>query len=70
LSDTSKSQEKDKPKQIYHNKEEALKGIPASLQEKCREKKLCIRCENPNHWWEIYNGEIMAMSGRKAAALR
>jgi hypothetical protein len=70
FSNTSKSKEKDEPKRTHHNKEEALKGIPASLQEKRREKKLCLRCGKPNHWWGICNGEIMAMSGRKAAALR
>jgi hypothetical protein len=50
FSDTSKSKDKDEPKQIYYNKEEALKGIPASLQKKCREKKLCLRCRKPNYW--------------------
>jgi hypothetical protein len=42
FSDTSKSKDKDEPKRIYYNKEEALKGIPVSLQQKCREKKLCL----------------------------
>jgi hypothetical protein len=46
-----------------------LKGIPALLQEKHRENNLCLRCGKPNHWWGIGNGEIMAMAGRKAAAL-
>jgi hypothetical protein len=32
FSDTSKSKEKNGPKRIYHNKEKALKGVPASLQ--------------------------------------
>jgi hypothetical protein len=39
FSDTSKSKEMDDPKQMHHNIEEALKGIQAFLQEKCREKK-------------------------------
>jgi hypothetical protein len=39
---TSKSKDKDKPKRMHYNKEEALNSIPASLQEKHREKKLCL----------------------------
>jgi hypothetical protein len=42
FSDTSKSIDKDNPKQMHHNKEEALKGILASLAEKPRETKLCF----------------------------
>jgi hypothetical protein len=48
ISDTSKFKDKDKPKRTHHNKEEALKGIPASLQKKRKEKKLCLRCGKPN----------------------
>jgi hypothetical protein len=70
LSDTSKSSGKDEPKRKYNNKEEALKGISASLQEKGREKKLYLRYGKPDHWWASCNGEIMAMSGRKACTLR
>jgi hypothetical protein len=33
FSDTSKSKEKDETKRMHLNKEEALKGIPVSLQE-------------------------------------
>jgi hypothetical protein len=43
------SNEKDELKQTHHNKEEALKGIWASMQEKRRKKKLCLRCGKPNH---------------------
>jgi hypothetical protein len=69
FSDTSKSNDKNEPKWTHHNKEEALKGILASLQEKCRKKKLCLRCGKPNHWWRICNGEIIASSGKKVATL-
>jgi hypothetical protein len=41
-SNTSKSKDKDKPKRMHHIKEEALKDIPALLQEKRRVKKLCL----------------------------
>jgi hypothetical protein len=40
FSNTSKSKEKDEPKQIHHNKEEALKGVPALLQKTRRENNL------------------------------
>jgi hypothetical protein len=69
FSDTSKSNDKDEPKWTPHNKAEALKGIPALLQKKRREKKLVLRCATPNHWWGISDGEIMAMSGRTVATL-
>jgi hypothetical protein len=49
FSDTSKSKDKDKPKGTPHNKEEALKGILASVEEKWREKKHCLRCGKPNY---------------------
>jgi hypothetical protein len=70
FSDTSKSKDKDEPKRTHHNKEEALKAIPAWLLDKLKEEKLCLRYRKPNHWWRIYNGKIMAMLGRKASALR
>jgi hypothetical protein len=54
---------------MHHNKGEALNGISALLQEKHREKKLCLQCRKPNYWWEICTGKIMAISGRKAATL-
>jgi hypothetical protein len=55
---------------MYHNKEGALKDIPASLQEKQREKILCLRFSTPNHWYGIGNGKIIDMSGRKVATLQ
>jgi hypothetical protein len=70
FSDTSKSKDKDKPQQTHHNNEEALKDIPASLQKKRREKKLYLRYGKPNHWWQVCNSEILAMSSRKTAVLR
>jgi hypothetical protein len=69
ISDTSKSKAKDELKRKHHNKEKALKDILTLLQKECREKKLCLQCRKPNHWWGIYNGQIMAMYGRKAATL-
>jgi hypothetical protein len=48
--DTSKSKDKDEPKQMHHIKEEAMKGILALLQEKCRKEKLYPQCGKPNHW--------------------
>jgi hypothetical protein len=33
---------KDKPKQEYHNMEEALKDVPAYREENRREKILCL----------------------------
>jgi hypothetical protein len=49
FSDTSKYKDRDEPKRMPHNKEEALKGILASLKKKHRETKLCLRCVKPNH---------------------
>jgi hypothetical protein len=69
FSDTSKSKNKDQLKWTDHNKEEALKSISASLQQKGREKKLCLRGRKPNHSGGMCNGEIIALSGRKVAAL-
>jgi hypothetical protein len=48
--DTSKSKDKDEPKRLHHIKEKALKGVPATLQYKHREKRLCLRYGKPNHW--------------------
>jgi hypothetical protein len=42
FSDTSKSNDKDEPKRTPYNKEAALNGIPASLQDNRREKKLSL----------------------------
>jgi hypothetical protein len=43
------SKEKDELMWMHYNKEEALKGVATSLQEKRREKKLCLRYGKPNH---------------------
>jgi N-acetylmuramoyl-L-alanine amidase CwlA len=48
FSNTSNSKDKGEPKRTHYNQEEALKYIPASLQEKRREKKLCLRGGKPN----------------------
>jgi hypothetical protein len=63
--DTSKSKEKDEPTRTHHNKDQALIGVHALLQEKHREKILGLQCSKPNHLCGICNAGIMAMSSRK-----
>jgi hypothetical protein len=66
FSDISESKDKDEPKQMHPNKEKALKGILASLEEIRKEKKLCLRYGQPNHWCGICTGNIMSIFSRKA----
>jgi hypothetical protein len=70
FSNTSKSKDKEEPKRTHHNKGAGLKSRLASFQAKYSEKKLCVRGRQSNYWWGICNSKIMAMSGRKAPALR
>jgi hypothetical protein len=46
FSDTSKSKDKDEPKWMYHNMEEVLKAVLASLLEICKEKNSASDAQN------------------------